>query len=185
MIVGREEEAAARIREVREQHVGELAREGEVAVAPAALQQLDQPPREERVVVEIGRETRAAVLVRGLETPVLPQLRADEIDGARRGCGEVRPVEHARGARHAGDHQAVPRHQQLLVAARPDALLACREQLAARGFERLARAFGVEAQRRCGLVGLLGDVEVPVLAFEVRGRREAEDALRQRSTRRG
>ena len=138
VIVGGEVEAAALVLEMREQRVDELAREVEVAAAPAALQQLEQAVREERVVVEIRREARAAVLVRRLEAAAAPELGADEIHGARRGVGEVGACERARGAREPRDHQSVPRDEHLLVAARPDALLACGEKLS-RARSRAAR----------------------------------------------
>ena len=74
VIVCSEEEAAALVLETREQRVGERAGEVEVAVAPAALEELEHAGREQRVVVEISRKPRAAILVRGFEPAVLPEL---------------------------------------------------------------------------------------------------------------
>ena len=101
VIASREEEAAALVLEALEQRVGELARELEVAVAPAVLKQLEHAGREQRVVVQIRREARAPVLVHGLEPAVVQEPRADEVERARRGFGIVGPDEPSRGAREA------------------------------------------------------------------------------------
>src|SRR5262245_14557580 len=84
VVVGREKEAAALVLEVRKKHVGELACELKVLVAPTRLQQLEQAMSQERVVVEVRGKPGAAVLVRGLQAAVPPELGANEIDGARR-----------------------------------------------------------------------------------------------------
>ncbi len=153
MIVGGEVEAAALVLEMREQRVDELAREVEVAAAPAALQQLEQAVREERVVVEIRREPRAAVLVRGLEAAAAPELGADEIHGARRGFGEVGACERARGARKPAIIN--PFHETSTFSSRPGQTrcVACGEELRASALEQRGPALRVDAERRGGRIG--------------------------------
>ena len=90
-------------------------------------------------------------------------------------------AEHARRSRHAAHHEPVPRHEQLLVAAGPNALLARREELAARRVDGCGGLGWVEAEGRGGRLGRLGKVKMPVLAFEVRRLRQPEHALRERA----
>ena len=185
VIVCGEEEAAALVLEMREQHVGERAGEVEVAVAPAALEQLEHAGREQRVVVEISRKPRAAILVRGLEPAVLPELRADEVERARRGLRVVGPRQSPRGAREPADHQPVPRGEDLLVASGPDTARARGEQLGARGIEERDRCLRVQADLRTRGGRLDRQMQMPESMLEVRrGRRavrvrEAEHAFRE------
>ncbi len=146
MVVGREEESAALVGEVREHHLDELAREGEIARAPAGLQQLEQAVRQEHVVIEISGEARAPVLVRGAEAPVAPDLRANEVDGARGRFRQLRPRQPARGTSERAEHEPVPRHEHLLVAPRPNPLLARGEQLRACVFEMRSGLSLLEAE---------------------------------------
>ena len=108
IVRGEEEAAVLAVAEVLEQRIGERHCELQVGAAPAGLQQLEQGVEQEGVVVEVRGEARLTVLVNGEQSTVAQQLLTDEIDGARRGLGEVRPAEHARRHGHAGDRQAVP-----------------------------------------------------------------------------
>src|SRR5690606_8705171 len=156
----------------------ERFRELEIAVAPPALQQLERAGREERIVVEITREPRAAVLVGRAEPPVLPHLAADEIERLGRGFGERRLPEPARRACERADCEAVPRRDDLVVPPRPHALLARGEQLLPRAREgriverRVARAAFRRGRRR------ELELEVPGPPFEVRRAIEPESGLR-------
>src|SRR6185295_9249065 len=104
---------------------------------------------EEGVVVEIGVEMRASVLVGREQPAIAPQLAAHEIEGAARGVDPVLSAEDAPGVRHAADGERVPRNQDLLVATRTDALPARFEQFL---LCRISRA---------------RDAQVPMPVFEV------------------
>src|SRR5688500_14227747 len=73
VVVGREEKTAARILEMRQEHVDELTRELQIGVAPAILEQLHESVREEGVVIEIRRQARTAVLTCRLQASVAPE----------------------------------------------------------------------------------------------------------------
>ena len=147
----------------------ELAREREVRGAPAALEQLEQPVREKRIVVEISGEARAPVLVRGLEPAAAPELRANEVDRARRGCRELGLAEPARGRARA---RAIisPFHDTSTFSSRPGHTRRSRAASSfARAFEqRCAASRGSEAERRGRLIRRRRDVQVPRLRLEVR-----------------
>ena len=178
IVRGEVEAAVLAVDEVPEQRIGERRRELQVGAAPAGLQQLDQPIEQEGVVVEVRGEARLTVLVDGEQSTVAQQLLADEIHGARRGVCEVGPAEHASRDRHARDRQAVPRREDFLVASRPDARIALRQQDLAR-FGQAAQHFAridVELGRDF-LLRAIG-VQVP-LAFEVRRTRPARSAVRK------
>src|SRR3569623_1893245 len=99
VVIGGEEEAAViAIFEMREQAIGERDGEVEIIVAPARLQQLEHAVEQKGVVVEIGTETGAAILVHRPQAAVVPQPGADEIARALRRCNIARLVPHAAGA---------------------------------------------------------------------------------------
>ena len=142
LVIGRGEieSSAFAVGEAVQDRLGEAPREFEVAITPASLQQLEQRIGEKRIVVEIGIQMRAAVLVRCEQPPLLPQRAVDEIDGVSRGVGEIRTMQDAGGDRESADHERVPRGQDLFIAAGPDAQRAYGQQLrAGRVDERCAR----------------------------------------------
>src|SRR5690606_8509880 len=124
------------ILEVLERGLDERDREIEVLAPPAAFEQLDQAVREERVIVEIRREAGAAVLVCREQAIALPHAPADEIRGAGRVDGEVRPAETPSRPRERTNREPVPAREDLLVAGRPHAPLASLEQLGPRALEQ-------------------------------------------------
>src|SRR6185436_7829683 len=136
--------------ELGQQRVGKSACENKVVVRETRLQQLERSGDEERVVVEIGVEVGAPILV-GREQPVVaPQLFAQEFESAPRGRDPVLPAEYPPGVRHATDGERIPGNEDLLVAPGTNALFTRGEKFLLRG---LARA---------------GDPQVPVAILEVR-----------------
>src|SRR5690606_36462792 len=129
------EEAAAWVGEALEQRIEQRRRELEVGRTPAVLQELDERAGEERVIVEIGRKTRAAVLVHGVQAAVDEKLGANEVDGALRGGRELGARKPPRCWSGRADYEAVPRSDDLLVAAGRHALSARGKQLSAHGLD--------------------------------------------------
>ena len=92
------------------------------------LIELERPPREERVIIEIGRVGRLAVP----ESREEPAVRAHELRREERhgplGRLCVRGlVEGLRRLGERGDHEAVPRGEDLVVLVRVDPALTGRE----------------------------------------------------------
>ena len=88
-----------------------------------------------------------------------------------RAAGRVEPVvaaEHRGGARHAADHQRVPAHEHLLVAAGPHARCARGEELLPRRIQQLRALLLAAAEPRGDDPERHGDGEVPVPALEIR-----------------
>ena len=102
-----------------------------------------------------------------------PQRPADELGGAASG-GQIprrggAPGEHAGGARERGDHQAVPRGQDLVVEVRPRPALAHGKQLRARAAERVDDGFRRLAGSSRDVVDRLRDIEeVPARELALR-----------------
>ena len=105
------------------------------------------------VIIEVGVEMRAPVHVGRQQSPVAPQVAADEVERARGGGCELRARQRARGDRQAADHERVPRGEDLLIARRAHALRADREQLRARARRcSAATSGGVRPQPRGDLL---------------------------------
>src|SRR5580698_9249254 len=105
---GEEKAAVFAILELIQQHLCQLLRELKVAAAPAGLQQFQKGIDEKRVVIEIGRQVSAAILVSREQPAVAPQMMPDEIHGSRRRRAQLRAFEHARGDRQSLDHERIP-----------------------------------------------------------------------------
>src|SRR5262245_31930368 len=88
------------------------------------------------MVVEIRRESRAAVLVHREQTVLVPAVLLQEIRGALRRLGKLRARERACGCGESADRQTVPAREDLLVARRPDPRVAYGEQDRARTIEQ-------------------------------------------------
>ena len=131
VVRGEQEAAAVLVLEMRQQRLRHGHGKREVVVPPAELQHFQRGVEHEGMVVEVRGEARPAVLPRRLQPPVHHQLAAHEIHGALRGFGQRRVAQDSRRDRHAANHQPVPGRQHLLIAARPHARLAGREQLRA------------------------------------------------------
>src|SRR5262249_34883440 len=129
VVRGEVEAAVLAILEVCEQHFRELDGECEIRASPATLQQLEHSVEEEGVVVEIGREACAPVLVRREQSTVLPECAADEVECVGCAGGETRPRDRTRRNGEAADCEPVPGSEDLLVASRPDAPVANLEEL--------------------------------------------------------
>ena len=158
IVAGEEKAAVLCIFKLIEQPLRQRAREHQIISAKLGLHQLQQRIEQKRVVVEVRIQMRLAVFAGGEQAAIFPQRAADKIQRALCG-GEPRwLVEHARRARHALDHQRVPTGQDFFIAARPDALVACREQFGACASEQRFASVG---QR-------LGNTQVPVRLFEIR-----------------
>src|SRR6266850_4460039 len=160
-LAGEEEATCFRVLELRQQRLGQLGREGQILRREARLQELEQRRDEVRVVVQVSVEVRASVLVRGKQLAAAPHAVTDELERLSRGSDPFGPAEHAAGVRHAADGERVPGDEHLLVAPRPHALLARREELGARRFHQ-----GL-------LLRWASDAQVPVPLFEVRRAIEA------------
>ena len=118
LVVGRggEEAAALGVGEAVEDLVGERARLGEPARVEGRLVEREQRLEQERVVLEVGVEVGAALVVRAQEPPaVVAQVAQHELGGSDRGVAVVRLAEHGAGVGQRGDHQRVPRRQPLVV----------------------------------------------------------------------
>ena len=146
VVAGEEEATISRVLELLEHEVGQCAGEAQVGGAQqVALHDFEHAPSRERVVIEIGIEVRAADRVGGQQAAVAPQRRTNEVERAPRRLGPTRFAEYPRREGHAVDRQRVPGGQHLVVAARPHARLAQREQArAGAGDQRLA--FGRRAR---------------------------------------
>ena len=127
------------------------------------------------MIVEIGVQVRAAVLVCREQTPLLPQRAADEIDGMSRGVGEIRPMQHAGGDRESADRERVPRGQDLLVSTGPDAQRPRGEELCAGRFDQRGR----RAARLVRSLERAAHAQVPA-ALEIGCLIEAEPAREHR-----
>ena len=181
VVATREVEAAGlRILELVQHRIGNLLREFQQFGIELRLEEFDERVDEERVVVEVRIEVGAAVLIGCEKAAVLPHGCMDEVERAARGGDPLIVAEHPAGARHAADHERVPRHQDLLVTARPHALFA-------RGKSFRARRCKPRGRRR-GVVRLARHDQVPVLALEVPrgvqavvGRENGEFLRRQQS----
>ena len=175
VIVGGEEEAAVlRVFEVAKENLCEIDCEVEMVSPPLLLEQRQNRVDEKGVVVEVGGEAGAPVLVGGTQAAVLPQVFPEEVERAPRGFHEARLRQDAPRHRHPLDHERVPRGQHLVVAPRPDALRPDREQGGAGTLEdpldfRHAR---VEAPGK--FFEFREHVQMPVPAFEVGGTVETE-----------
>ncbi len=141
MVVRGEEEAAGlAILEVREHRLGELdghSRATARASGPAAA----------RAVPRRGTRSRRDRPGNASGRPCARRAGGRRASSARAGSRRRAPrhrrrsgaVERARGGGQARDGEAVPAGEDLLVASRPDAPVAHREQLGARGVERRLR----------------------------------------------
>src|SRR5436190_19877006 len=100
-LAGEKKAARFAILEFFEQRVGELDGELEVTPREPGLHQLEQRRDKERVVVEIGVEMRAPVLISGEELAVVPHAAADDFERAARRSDPFRAVTHAPSVRRA------------------------------------------------------------------------------------
>src|SRR6185503_5822768 len=123
---GRAEPAAvARVEEQRGLNFSQLDCPIEPGRIAGGLEQLNQSPRETRIVFAESVNCRLAITIPANETTLarVPEMRAGEFRGANRGrtpFGSPRAVDHLAGRpRHRGDHQAVPRRKNLVVEMRP------------------------------------------------------------------
>ena len=108
---GEKKSARVRVLEFRQQHIGQLPRELQIAAAPAGLQQLEQGVGKKRVVIEIGRQMRAAVLIGRQQSAVAPQPAVHEVNGGDRRIGQIGPVEHPCRYCERFDHESVRRNR--------------------------------------------------------------------------
>ena len=154
---GKEEAAPLAVLELLKEHIGKRARKFKVRPRELGLHELEQRSGQERVIVEIGIEVRAAVLVGRKQPAALPHARTNEIERTPGGRDPILATEYPAGVRHAADRKRIPGHQHLVIAARTNAPLARSKELVPRRFDqRLGR-------RRQAI----GETQMPVLAFEV------------------
>src|SRR5690606_16031041 len=113
--------------------------------------------------------------VDGKQASVMPKMRTDEIDRARRRLGEIRPAKRACRDRQRADGKAVPCAQNLFVAARPDARIACFEQARPRTIDVLARFRLAETELVRDVLDGSMRMQVPAV-FEVRRTIQSESA---------
>ena len=108
------------------------------------------------MVLEVGVEPRAAVLVGAQEPTVgVPQVAEDELGARDRRLDVVRAAQHGAGVGQRGDGERVPGGQPLVVEAGADAALARLPQAPA----------DLRARRGLGSAGLedVGPLEIPAL----------------------
>ena len=159
---GEKEPAALRVLELLEHRVGHVFGKVEPLDREVGLQVFDQRIDEERVVVEIRIQVRAAVLVGGKQPSVLPHRVVDESQRPPRRVDPFAFFQYAAGAGHAAHHERIPGHQHLFVAAGPDALFPGSEHPGARRSDQRICGFALGQPR------FAREYEVPVLVFEIR-----------------
>ena len=80
--------------------------------------------QQERVVVEIGRESRAAILVNGEQAAVSEKCLANEVDSGRCSIEQVLTLQRLPRNRESADGERIPRGELFLVASGRYALAA-------------------------------------------------------------
>src|ERR1043166_120792 len=123
--LGEKKAALPVVFELRQQRIGESARELQIGAAELRLQRFDQRIEHESVVVEVSIEMGLAVFMGGEQAAVAPHRLPHEVERPLRGLQPVWTIEYVSGAQHALGHQRIPAAQNLFVAAGPHALLAC------------------------------------------------------------
>ena len=119
IVAGEPKPARGAVFELLQKHLGEVFSELERIGTELGLHHIEQRGQQKSVVIEIGVEMGAAVLAGSEQALVTPHRRTNKRQGPARRSQPVGAAEHARGARHAGDHQRVPADEDLVVAARP------------------------------------------------------------------
>ena len=121
VVCGGEEAAAVGVGEQLDHLVGGLARGVEPANVERRLVQGQERLDQVRVVLEVGGEVRAAVLV-GAQQPaaLVAEVPPYELGAGHRGVEVVLARDRAARLREGADHQRVPRAQPLVVLAGPD-----------------------------------------------------------------
>ena len=136
VIVAREVEAAVlAVLELREQKFGDVACPVEILAAKSGLHELEQRIEEEGVIVEVCIEMGALPFACREQSPRAPRGRAQRIGRRQREIAEARLVERPCRPREARDRERIPRRQDLVVEAGPNALRTRREQCRARALE--------------------------------------------------
>ena len=111
VMTGKEEATRRAILESFQQGVCHLDRPCEILRPERGLHQFEQRSQQKGVIVEVGVQMRAPVLVCGEQAPFTPQGRAQKVDGLLRARQPHRLVEDTRRAGQRSDHQRVPRRQ--------------------------------------------------------------------------
>ncbi len=187
IVAGEIKAAALPVFKLFEQYLGQAADECQIVGAEIRLQHLEDRLRQIGVVVEIGIEMGLAVLVGGVEALAagVPHGRAHEGQRLARRGQPGRFPEHARGMRHALDHQRVPAGQDFFIAPWMDALRARGKQFLPRGLQQhgaiaLGLAQGIRNHRQ-----RLRRRQVPEFFFKISAPVEAVIRRRHLPFRRG
>ena len=169
VVAGEEEAAAFAVLEALQQRARRArCANSRSSRAEIGLQHLEQRSEQEGVVVEVGVEMRAAVLVRARAAAVLPHRGADEVERAARRVEPVGAAERARGARHAARSSArsssrAPSRRGRAARACRAPRTACARAVSSSSGTRPRRGRARAATSRSGS----RDDEMPVPALEV------------------
>ncbi len=143
---------------------------------PRRFEEVEEPRRQKRVVVEVGVMLGAAVLEAAVQPLALAELLQQESCCLFRALRVPLVAERQGRPRVSGDHQAVPGRQDLLVAQRRRTLLARFVEDLLRLLDRRPDLFLRHAERLCDFGEGLWSVE-DVSAFKVSLWRRAEPCL--------
>ena len=130
--VARSEEPAVGVLEAGREGTVQIQRGLEPPRLAGRLIEIQQCGKQERMVVEVGRDARLAADVAPQQPIPVPEVRQDEVGRRGGAVGIRRLAEHERRLRQRRDRQTVPRRQDLVVTER-------RGALRPRRVERLAR----------------------------------------------
>ena len=144
VVRGEEETAACLVLEVIQQGLGQFDEKLKIAISPTRLQKFESSIDQEGIIVEVGVEVGATVLVTGQQASVFPESGTDEIEGALGRDNEIRSLEQSSGAGHALDHEPVPGGQHLVVTPRSYTSISGGEQFAARLGQQGGGSFAIQ-----------------------------------------